>query len=104
MAALPVREGLIEPVRRSLRWLASLRDENGRIVCPDHKVEHTGKSAYTIITACELLRLDPTRDERFLHDLAVQQARRLCDNLVREGDSPCHTFRPGRHDPFNCSN
>jgi hypothetical protein len=23
---------------------------------------------------------------------------------VREGTSPCHTFRPGRHDPFNCSN
>ncbi|MEZ5977094.1 MAG: hypothetical protein R3F34_02615 [Planctomycetota bacterium] len=24
--------------------------------------------------------------------------------LEREDTSPCHTFRPGRHDPFNCSN
>ncbi len=99
-----IREDIVEPVRRSLRWLASLRDERGRIVCPDHKIEHTGKSAYAIVTACELLRLDPDRDASFLHDLAVEQARRLCDNLVREGDSACFTFRPGRHDPFNCSN
>ncbi len=98
-----VREELVEPVRRSLRWLASLRDERGRIVCPDHKIEHTGKSAYVIVTACELLRLGDG-DGEFLHELAVQQARRLCENLVREGDSPCFTFRPGRHDPFNCSN
>jgi hypothetical protein len=100
----PVREELVEPVRRSLKWLSSLRDDRGRILCPDHKIEHTGKSAYAIITACELLRLDPQRDASFLHALAVQQAHRLCDNLVREGDSPCFTFRPGRHDPFNCSN
>lgn len=99
-----VREELVEPVRRSLRWLASLRDARGRIVCPDHKVEHTGKSAYAIVTACELMRLDPQRDAEFLHALAMQQAHRLCDNLVREGDSACFTFRPGRHDPFNCSN
>jgi hypothetical protein len=39
-----------------------------------------------------------------MRGLAVQQAERLVANLVREGDSPCHTFRPGRHDPFNCSN
>ena len=24
--------------------------------------------------------------------------------LEREGDSTCFTFRPGRHDPYNCSN
>jgi hypothetical protein len=99
-----VREEIQEPLRRSLAWLASLRDHQGRILCPEHRVEHTGKSAYAVVSACELLALDPARDAAFLRDLAVGQARRLVLNLVREGDSACHTFRPGFHDPFNCSN
>jgi len=100
----PVREEILEPLRRTLRWFASFRDGWGRILCPDHKVEHTGLSAYAVVSACELLDLDPGRDAEFLRDLALGQARRLVANLVREGDSPCHTFRPGWHDPFNCSN
>src|SRR5262245_43826689 len=100
----PVREEILEPLRRSLRWLASLRDGRGRIVCPEHEVEHTGKSAYAIVSAVELLAADPARDADFLRDLATGQAERLLANLEREGDSECFTFRPGRHDPFNCSN
>ncbi len=99
-----VREELLQPLRRVLRWLAALRDAEGRIVCPDHKVEHTGKNVGAIVMACELLAHDPGRDEPWLLDLALGQARRACDNLQREGTSPCHTFRPGRHDPFNASN
>lgn len=99
-----IREEILEPLRRSLRWLAGLRGSDGVLVCPDHRVEHTGKNAGAIVTACELLAHDPRRDERFLRELAVGQARRLVANLVREGTSACHTFRPGRHDPFNCSN
>jgi hypothetical protein len=99
-----VREEILEPLRRVLVWVASLRDREGRILCPEHEIEHTGKSAYAIVSALELLALDPARDAEFLRDLALQQARRLAANLVREGESPCHTFRPGRHDPFNCSN
>src|SRR5262245_16767679 len=102
--AARVREEIQEPLRRCLAWLASLRDRDGRILCPEHKVEHTGKSAYAIVSACELLAIDPSRDAGFLRDLAIGQARRLVANLVREGTSPCHTFRPGFHDPFNCSN
>src|SRR2546425_11836760 len=104
MPPTPVREEILEPTRRTLAWLAGCRDGEGRIFCPEHRVEHTGKSAYAIVSACELLDLDPGRDADFLRGLAVGQARRLVLNLVREGTSPCHTFRPGRHDPFNCSN
>ena len=101
----PVREEILEPLRRTLTWLASLRDREGRIVCPVHRIEHTGKNAYAIVSACELLDLDPGRDSDFLRGLALGQARRLVLNLVREETSEnCHTFRPGRHDPFNCSN
>ena len=99
-----VGEEILEPLRRVLKWIASLRDTRGRIVCPEHKIEHTGKSAGAIVIACELLKVDPQRDTAWLCELASQQAHRLVANLVREGTSACFTFRPGRHDPFNCSN
>jgi hypothetical protein len=96
-----VREELREPLRRTLRWLLSLRDGQGRIVCPEHRIEHTGKSAGVAVLALELSRHE---EREHLQAAALEQGRRLVANLVREGDSPCHTFRPGRHDPFNCSN
>ncbi|MBM3975875.1 MAG: hypothetical protein FJ299_02655 [Planctomycetes bacterium] len=96
---------VLEPLRRTLGWLASLRDGQGRVICPEHRIEHTGKSAYVALLACELARhaRDLTERERCV-ELALQQGRRLVARLEREGSSPCHTFRPGRHDPFNCSN
>lgn len=97
------RPEILEPLRRVLGWMASLRDGQGRIVCPVHRVEHTGKNAYAIVLAARLLAAGASERE-WLLDLARQQARRLVANLVREGSSPCHTFRPGRHDPYNCSN
>ncbi len=105
--ALPsgaVREEILEPLRRVTAWLLSLRDAQGRIVCPEHRIEHTGKSAGALVLALELLRHDPRADRGALLEAARGQGARLVANLVREGTSPCHTFRPGRHDPFNCSN
>jgi hypothetical protein len=99
-----VSDALVEPLRRVLRWLVSHVDDEGRLICPDHEVEHTGKNAYVIVLAAELARRDPHADRDALRALAVTQGRRLVANLQREGDSTCFTFRPGRHDPFNCSN
>jgi hypothetical protein len=100
----PHAREILEPLTRVTRWLAGWRDAQGRIMCPEHGVEHTGKSAYAIVLAARLCRLDPQADRAWLLELARGQARRVVSNLVREGTSPCHTFRPGRHDPFNCSN
>lgn len=99
-----VREELLDPLRRTLEWMVSLRDGRGRILCPEHRVEHSGKSAGAIVLALELRRLDPRADRAHLATIASEQGRRLVANLAREGTSPAHTFRPGRHDPFNCSN
>lgn len=100
---IQVRPALREPLRRTLEWMLSLRDGEGRIVCPEHGIEHTGKSAGVIVLALELIRAgEPDRD--VLKAAAMQQGRRLVGNLINEPDSPCYTFRPGRHDPFNCSN
>ena len=99
-----VSPAILEPLGRSLRWLLSLRDGQGRIICPAHRVEHTGKSAGVIGLALAIRAYEPDADKEELLAVAVQQARRLVANLVNEPDSPCYTFRPGRHDPFNCSN
>jgi hypothetical protein len=99
-----VREELAEPVRRVLRWLLALRDSSGALVCPDHGIEHTGKNAGAIVMACELARRAPGGEAGALRDAAVQLGRRLVARLEREGESTCFTFRPGRHDPYNCSN
>jgi hypothetical protein len=103
-AAGGVREELLDPLRRTLEWMLTLRDGRGRILCPEHRVEHSGKSAGAIVLALELRRLDPRCDRQRWAAVAVEQGRRLVANLEREGTSPAHTFRPGRHDPFNCSN
>lgn len=100
----PVREAILEPLRRVLAWLLSLRDGDGRILCPEHRVEHTGKNAGGLVIALELLALDPAADAAELKRVAIEQGRRLVQNLQREGTSECFTFRPGRHDPYNCSN
>jgi hypothetical protein len=98
-----VREELLEPLRRVLGGLLSLRDPQGRIVCPEHGIEHTGKSAGAAALALHLSRHDPARRDAHA-TVAIEQARRLVANLRREGASDCHTFWPGRHDPFNSSN
>ena len=100
----PARAELALPVRRAFEWMLSLRDAEGRILCPEHRVEHTGKSAGAIVMALELARGVSGAERESLIEVALQQGRRLAENLVREGTSPCFTFRPGRHDPFNCSN
>lgn len=99
-----IREELLEPLRRTLGWLLSLRDSRDAIVCPEHKLEHTGKSAGAAVLAARLARYDaPEHRERHLA-AAIGQGRRLVANLRREGTSECHTFWPGRHDKFNSSN
>lgn len=98
-----VRDELREPLRRVLGWLLQRRDGAGRIVCPDHGIEHTGKSAGAAVLAAELVRLgEPDREA--LYGVALEQGRRMVARLEPEGTSDCHTFRPGRHDPYNCSN
>ncbi|MHC4264297.1 MAG: hypothetical protein ACYSWX_17395 [Planctomycetota bacterium] len=94
-------EWAVEPLERTLRWALGLRRSDGALICPAHGLEHTGKSANVAILALELWRL--TGRQQWL-DAAVEQGRRLVARLEREGTSPCFTFRPGRHDPFNCSN
>ncbi len=100
-----MRPELIAPLRRVLDWLVSHRDsETGALICRDHKIEHTGKSAGAVVLAVELARHAPRGEQDELLVIAREQCERIVSRLEREGDSTCFTFRPGRHDPYNCSN
>ena len=99
-----IPESLLEPLRRALGWLLSLRDSQGRIVCPEHRIEHTGKSAGAAVLAARLSVHDRAEFRARHRAAAVEQGRRLLANLHREGMSECHTFWPGRHDKYNSSN
>jgi hypothetical protein len=99
-----IREELVEPLRRTLGWLLALRDSRGAILCPEHKIEHTGKSAGAAVLAARLAQYDAPERRAAHLAAAIQQGRRLVANVYREGTSECHTFWPGRHDKFNSSN
>jgi hypothetical protein len=88
-------------LERTAGWLLGLADDQQRLICPEHRIEHTGKSACAAILFLELHK--QTGKESWA-EAAIAQGRRLVARLEREGTSPCHTFRPGRHDPYNCSN
>ncbi|MEM1450768.1 MAG: hypothetical protein AAGI22_16730 [Planctomycetota bacterium] len=100
-----LRPELTQPLRRVLDWMLAHRDpRTGALVCPEHHIEHTGKTAGAVVLALELGRYAEGADRDALFDVAREQCERIAGRLEREGDSTCFTFRPGRHDPFNCSN
>jgi len=91
----------VAPLERVLAWALTLERAPGELICPEHKVEHTGKTANLVLLAAALF--EATNEPRHA-ETAKRLALRVAGRLEREGDSPCFTFRPGRHDPFNCSN
>lgn len=99
------RSALTDPLHRVLHWLVAHEDAStGALICPVHKIEHTGKSAGVVVLAVELAKHATGADRDRLFEIARRQCDRIAGRLEREGDSTCFTFRPGRHDPFNCSN
>ncbi len=104
-SASATRASAAAPLHRVLRWLASTeRGASGELVCPEHHIEHTGKSAGALLLAVELMAHGDGGEADALFALARRVALRISSRLEREGDSTCFTFRPGRHDPYNCSN
>ncbi len=82
------------------RYLARLRGPDGALVCPRHRVEHTGKNVYGALI--DLYNWRYTRDETFLEPLRVV-ALRTVDNLGEDPESRVPVFLPGRVDPRNAS-
>lgn len=78
-----------------------LLDNNGYTRCPEHKVDHTGKTARSIVINCALHA--HTNQDRYL-SRAVATARRVAARLAPDpGADGAWVFFPGLHDPRNNS-
>ena len=78
-----------------------LRDDHGYTRCPEHGVDHTGKTARGIVIDCALHA--HTNQERYLTK-AVATARRVVARLAPDpAAGGAWVFFPGLHDPRNNS-
>lgn len=83
-------------------YLDSMSEPNGRILCYKHKgVEHTGKTAYSIITDLKLFKM--TGDKKYW-TRATRRAGRVADNLYKDTETDAYIFYPGRWVRGNMSN
>lgn len=78
-----------------------LRDDHGYTPCPEHRVDHTGKTARSIVINCALHA--HTDQDRYL-TRAVATARRVVARLAPDpAAGGAWVFFPGLHDPRNNS-
>ena len=83
-------------------YLDAMSEPNGRILCYKHKgVEHTGKTAYSIITDLKLFEM--TGEEKYW-TRATCRAGRVADNLYKDPETGAYIFYPGRWARGNMSN
>lgn len=82
-------------------FLWNLSGSDGKLVCPKHYTEHTGKNAYSIITDLFLYR--QTGEEKYL-ERARRRALRVVGNLVIDPENGKYIFYPGRLGKRNMSN
>ena len=77
---LKIDSQVLTPLERVLAWLLAQGEgePDGRLVCPDHRVEHTGKNANVAILACALARLGSSEGDHLFHaarDIARRNAQ-----------------------------
>ncbi len=73
----------------------------GETRCAVHGVEHTARTATSIVVDLALHRI--TGQARYW-ERAQRRARRVVARLVRDPEHGAWIFAPGRLDPYNCSN
>ena len=108
---VPAGEGraqLVDQVQLRLGLLRGLSDfldrarrPDGALICPRHKVEHTGKAVYSAIIDLQNWRF--TREDEYL-ERARRSVLRTVDMLGEDPESRVPVFLPGRVDPANASN
>jgi hypothetical protein len=107
VAAGEGRARLVDEVALRLGVLRGLSDflarqvgPDGALVCPRHKVEHTGKNVYAALIDLHNWRY--TREERY-RERARRAALRAVDMFGEDPESRVPVFLPGRTDPRNAS-
>ncbi|MAG37172.1 MAG: hypothetical protein CL878_13140 [Dehalococcoidia bacterium] len=74
---------------------------NGETRCAVHRVEHTARTATSIVVDLALHRVTG-RDGYW--DQVLRRATRVVARLVRDPEHGAWIFSPGRLNPYNCSN
>ncbi len=74
---------------------------SGETRCTVHGVEHTARTATSIVVDLALQRI--TGQDRYW-ERALRRAQRVVARLVRDPEHGAWIFAPGRLDPYNCSN
>jgi hypothetical protein len=107
VAAGEGRALLVDEVALRLGLLRGLSDflarqvrPDGALICPRHKVEHTGKNVYAALIDLHNWRY--TREEHY-RARARAAALRAVDMLGQDPESRVPVFLPGRTDPRNAS-
>lgn len=91
----------IEFFRGISNYLWSQSDINGKLICKKHRIEHTGKNAYSIIT--DLYLYKKTGEEGYF-ERARQRALRVAGNLIVDPKHGQYMYWPGRLGKTNMSN
>lgn len=91
----------IEFFRGISNYLWGLSDTNGKLICKKHRIEHTGKNAYSIIT--DLYLYKKTNEEGYF-ERARQRALRVTGNLIADPKHGQYIYWPGRLGKTNMSN
>jgi hypothetical protein len=81
-------------------FFEKLTGPDGGLICPRHRVEHTGKIVYAAVINLEAWRF--TREEDYL-DRGKRQVLRAVDHLGLDPESRVPVFLPGRVDHRNAS-
>lgn len=81
-------------------FFEKLTGPDGALICPRHRVEHTGKVVYAAVINLEAWR--STREEEYL-DRGKRQVLRAVDHLGLDPESRVPVFLPGRVDHRNAS-
>ncbi|MDG2149939.1 MAG: hypothetical protein P8N09_10480 [Planctomycetota bacterium] len=81
-------------------FFEKLTGPDGALICPRHRVEHTGKIVYASVINLEAWRF--TREEDYL-ERGKRQVLRAVDHLGLDPESRVPVFLPGRVDHRNAS-
>ncbi len=81
-------------------YLQGATTSDGRLVCPEHRLDHTGRSARSIVIDCALHAA--TGDDRY-YERALSRALTTDARLAPDPEHGAWVFHPGRLDPNNMS-
>ncbi len=108
MNAQPAKPHVAKRSAEALDALARVSDymhaatkATGELVCPEHGIDHTGRSARSIVIDCFLY--SATAEPHYLRR-AESRAATIAKRLIQDPDHGAWIYHPGRLDPANNSN